>query len=418
MMSARRHFSNEECETLVTIAGQVAMAVSRANIYEDALAANRLRSAFLANISHELRTPLNTIIGYSEMLLGDFYGTLNEQQNERMTHINTGGKQLLNMIQDVLDLAQIEAGQITLSVKPLRVSQIVAEAVAGIKPLADAKNLALDVDTGQVEPLVRADPQYLTQIALNLLNNAVKFTPSGSVKVSIEQATFGGGASTQLGAPAAVFVPDGDWVALRVTDTGIGIKPEDQAIIFESFRQVDNSLSREYGGSGLGLAITRLLVEMHRGYLWVDSALGSGSTFTVLLPVENDPGLTQMVAALPRELRDERALVLVIDDGTGDRQALEATLGDNDYQFVYGDSDNPLITRQLQPDVVIIDVADTWEVLRQLRTDEASSYIPVIVISALDQKTFGDEFGVYFLVEPVDAETLRECVERAVSGMG
>jgi signal transduction histidine kinase len=418
MLSTRRHFSNEECETLVTIAGQVAMAVSRANIYEDALAANRLRSAFLANISHELRTPLNAIIGYSEMLLGDFYGTLNEQQSERVTHINTSGNRLLNMIQDVLDLAQIEAGQITLSVKPLRVSQIVADAVAGVKPLADAKSLALEVNTSLVEPLVRADPQYMTQIALNLLNNAVKFTPSGNVKVGIEQATFNGGASAQVSPPEKVFVPDGDWVALRVTDTGIGIKPEDQAIIFESFRQVDNSLSREYEGSGLGLAITRLLVEMHQGYLWVDSALGSGSTFTVLLPVETDPGLTQMVAVLPRDLTDNRPLVLVIDDGTGDRESLAATLGDNEYQFVYGDSDNPLITRQLQPDVVIIDVADTWEVLRQLRTDEASSYIPIIVISALDQKTFGDEFGVDFLVEPVDAETLRERVERAVGGMG
>lgn len=418
MTTGRRSFSNEECETLVTIAGQVAMAVSRANIYEDALAANRLRSAFLANISHELRTPLNTIIGYSDMLLGDFYGSLNEQQNERVAHINTSGTHLLNMIQDVLDLAQIEAGQIALNVKPLRISQVVADAVAGIKPMADAKNLALEIIDTPVEPTVRADPEYMTQIALNLLNNAVKFTPQGGVRVRVEHAVFSGGTSGQVSAPDKVFVPDGDWVALRVTDTGIGIKLEDQAIIFESFRQVDNSLSREYGGSGLGLAITRQLVALHRGYLWVESAPGSGSTFTVLLPVEHDPGMTQMVAALPPELRDERPLILVIDDGTGDRQALEATLGDEDYQFVYGDNDNPLIARQLQPDVIIIDVADTWEVLRQLRTDELVSYIPIIIISALDQRTFGDEFGVDFLVEPVDAETLRERVENAVRGMG
>jgi CheY-like chemotaxis protein len=300
----------------------------------------------------------------------------------------------------------------------MRVSQIIAEAITAVKDQADTKSLALEVSITQIEPLVRADPQYMTQIALNLLNNAVKFTPSGSVRVGVDRVAFGGGTSSQLVAPGSVFVPDGDWVVLRVTDTGIGIKPEDQSIIFESFRQVDNSLSREYGGSGLGLAITKLLVEMHRGFLWVESALGSGSTFTVLLPLEEDKGMTQMVSALPPELRDQRVLVLVIDDGTGDRQTLEANLSDENYQVVYADSDSSPIARQLQPDVIIIDVEDTWEVLRQLRTDETSAYIPIIVISPLDQKTFGDEFGVDFLIEPVDAETLRERVQHAVGGVG
>ncbi|MCC6801395.1 MAG: GAF domain-containing protein [Anaerolineae bacterium] len=284
MTSTRRRFSEDEREMLVMIAGQVAIAVSHADLYGDALTLSRLRSAFLANISHELRTPLTAIIGYSDMLLSGFYGALNEQQSDRVNRINGSGKHLLDMIDDVLNLSRLEAGQITLSRTAIHTSSVLSEVIDEITPSAHEKNLALEVRIAPDEPPARADRQYLRQVIANLLRNAVKFTPAGSIRVEVQMAAFEDGRSPQISAPNHVVVPDGDWVALRVSDTGIGIKPEDQGIIFESFRQVDYSTARQYGGTGLGLAITRRVVELHGGCLWVESEVGAGSTFTVLLP--------------------------------------------------------------------------------------------------------------------------------------
>ena len=419
MISERRRFTGEECETLVTIAGQVAIAVSHANLYLEALAVNRLRSAFLANISHELRTPLNAIIGYSEMLLSEFYGALNEQQTDRLARVNTSGKHLLNMIDDVLDLSKIEAGQITLSPASIFTSQVLEDVLTGIRPQIAEKKLSLEIGITPDEPLVRADRHYLTQIISNLLKNAVKFTHEGGIHIDVLTTTFSGGSSRNITPPMSVYVPGGDWVALRVTDTGIGIKSEDQELIFESFRQVDSSTVREYGGPGLGLAISRRLVEMHEGYIWVDSELGIGSTFTVLLPTVNlglvdDLNLTTIH-------RDHRPLVLVIDDGPADRQLLQDYLDPADYHVVC--TANPgaaqEIVRVLQPDLVITDVVmpevTGWDVLRGLKADEQTAQIPVIVISILDQRKLGFELGAAdFLLKPVDRDTLRTQVQLAL----
>ena len=279
----RRKFTPEECETLVTIAGQVAMAVSHAMLYEEALAANRLKSAFLATISHELRTPLNAIIGYSDMLLSEFYGTLNEQQQDRLMRVNGSGKHLLTLIDDVLDLSKIEAGQITLVPQIMRLSNMLPIALDPLRDEAEAKHLEITVTIDPDEPLIRADNRYLPLIMSKLLKNAVKFTPEGSVDVEILRVQSGRQRQLHHHPADHLMIPYGDWVALRVSDTGMGISPENLDIIFESFRQVDNSTVREYSGTGLGLAITRRLVEMHEGYIWVASALDVGSVFTVLL---------------------------------------------------------------------------------------------------------------------------------------
>lgn len=286
MTSRQRKFTGEECETLVTIAGQVAIAVSHAKLYEEALAASRLKSAFLANTSHELRTPLNAIIGYSEMLLGGTYGDLNDQQRDRLARVSDSGKHLLSLIDNVLDLSQIESGQVSLMMQTLRASDSLDDLIREIMPHAQAKNLTLEVSINPHEPPVRVDHNSLRRIAAHLLENAVKFTASGGVRVELAPAT-----TEQAAPPKRLRVPSGDWLALRVIDTGIGIRPEDQEIIFESFRQVDSSTGREYEGNGLGLAITHRLVELNQGYLWVESALNAGSTFTVLLPAAQDAAL-------------------------------------------------------------------------------------------------------------------------------
>ncbi|MEO8393438.1 MAG: ATP-binding protein, partial [Chloroflexota bacterium] len=326
---------------------------------------------------------------------------------------------LLGMIDDVLDLSKIEAGQITLSPASIFMSQVLDDVLQKIKPEIAEKKLSLQVSISPDEPLVRADRHYLTQIISNLLKNAVKFTHEGSIHINVLSTTFSGGSSRHIKPPMSIYVPEGDWVTLRVTDTGIGIKPEDQELIFESFRQVDSSTVREYGGPGLGLAISRRLVEMHEGYIWVDSDLGVGSSFNVLLPTVK----LGLVDDLNIEAvhRDQRPLVLVIDDGPADRQLLQDYLDAADYQVVC--TANPgaaqEIVRTLQPDLVITDVVmpevSGWDVLRGLKADPQTAHIPVIVISILDQPKRGYDLGAAdFLVKPVDRETLRAQVQRAL----
>lgn len=353
------------------------------------------------------------------MLLSEFYGTLNDQQRDRVNRVNSSGKHLLTMIDDVLDLSKLEAGQITLSRLPLYISDVLNEVMDEIMPEAQEKNLAVTVNVSPDELPARADRQYLRQVIANLLRNAVKFTPSGSIQVNLLMVAFDSGASPQIGVPARIAVPDGDWVALRVSDTGIGIKPEDHGIVFESFRQVDNSTARQYGGTGLGLAITRRVVELHEGCIWVESAVDVGSTFTVLLPIAR-PGLIDDFD-LASVQRDQRPVVLVIDDGPADRKLLQDYLGETDYQVICTANSTAVldIARQLQPDVVITDVmmpeANGWDVLRVLKADTDTARIPVIVLSVLDQKMLAYGLGAAdYLVKPVDRETLREQVQRTL----
>ena len=277
MFARQRKFTDEERETIMTISGQVAMAVSNASLYAEALDANRLKSMFLATISHELRTPLNAIIGYSDMLLAEMYGEINEQQQDRIERVNRSGKHLLSLINDLLDLSKIEAGEVQYTPRPTLFSSVLAETLEQIAPRADAKRLKIEINVTPDERPVAAEPQYLRQIVTNLLDNAVKFTHEGSIRVDIQAARPNNGRA------------EGDYFAIMVKDSGIGIAPADQKIIFDSFRQVDGSTAREYGGTGLGLAITRRLVELQGGHIWVESALGAGSTFTVALPVFDAP---------------------------------------------------------------------------------------------------------------------------------
>ena len=409
MTSGTREFTDEECETLVTIAGQVAMAVSRANLYEEALAVNRLRTAFIANVSHELRTPLNSILGYSDMLLSEFYGTLNEQQQDRVARINSSGKRLLGVLDDVLHLSKIEAGQVMLTRQPLRASEVINELVSAARPQAEAKNLSFKLIALAEEPLIYADRQYLAQIIGHLIDNAIKFTASGGIKLellSIDSRPW------PIQPPAQFDAPEGEWLAIRIIDTGIGIRASDQRMIFESFRQVDSSGTREYEGVGLGLAISQRLVELHDGYLWVESEVGAGSVFTVLLPTLDAD--EDALSPAERGERGQRPLVLVIDDGSTDRQLINASLGEADYQIICTDDlDEALeIARELQPDILIADRAgDGSHLLRRLEVDALTEGIPVIVIAA--ENGSGD-----VLVKPFAPEALRVEVKRALGEHG
>jgi len=224
---------------------------------------NRLKSDFLATMSHELRTPLNSILGFSEVLVGT---TLNDKQSRWVHNIRTSGESLLQLINDVLDLAKIEAGKMQVRPEELSLPDLCENLLGMFRPMGDKKNLDLRGLYDPTLPLIRQDPVKLRQILSNLLSNAIKFTPEGGrVGLKVE--------------------PDGSDFLIHVVDTGVGIGPEDQEAVFEKFRQAENTLTREHEGSGLGLSIVRELAKLLGGGVTLRSELGRGSTFTVRLPV-------------------------------------------------------------------------------------------------------------------------------------
>jgi signal transduction histidine kinase len=229
---------------------------------------NRLKSDFLATMSHELRTPLNSILGFSEVLLSS--NQLGEKQLRWVQNIQSSGDQLLNLINDILDLAKIEAGKMQLRLEEFSLHDVCEGLLSMFRPLAEKKNIDLRDQVGPDIPLLRQDPGKLQQILSNLLSNAIKFTPEGG-RVHLKAET------------------DAVHVVLTVTDTGVGIAPEDQELVFEKFRQAGNPLTREHAGTGLGLSIVRELCKLLGGEVTLQSELGRGSSFTVRLPLQLSP---------------------------------------------------------------------------------------------------------------------------------
>lgn len=229
--------------------------------------ADRLKSEFMANMSHELRTPLNAIIGFSELLLDGIDGNINDVQRTDLTHILESGQHLLGIINDILDLSKIEAGRMELVKEEVDLSGIIGGVVSVAKTLIKGKDIKLTVQTEEGLPTITADGKKLKQIILNLISNAAKFTERGEISI---KAGLTGGQN----------------FLISVRDTGVGIREEDIPKVFEKFRQIDMSSTRNKGGTGLGMAITKRLVEMHGGTIWLESKVGVGTTFYVKLPID------------------------------------------------------------------------------------------------------------------------------------
>jgi PAS domain S-box-containing protein len=233
---------------------------------DEATHATHAKSQFLANMSHELRTPLNAILGYTELILDNIYGETPEKMRAVLKRLQVNGNHLLGLINDVLDLSKIEAGQLTLDLADYSLADVVHTVVAAIEPLASGKKLALTADVSPNLSIGRGDGRRLAQVLLNLVGNAIKFTDKGEVTI---KATLLDGSFT---------------VAVR--DTGPGIAPSDQRKIFEEFQQADNVATKRKGGTGLGLSIAKRIIGMHGGRIWVESEVGKGSTFAFTIPVK------------------------------------------------------------------------------------------------------------------------------------
>jgi signal transduction histidine kinase len=265
-------FPAETIELLTTFATQSALAIQNARLFREienksrqVETASRHKSQFLANMSHELRTPLNAILGYTELIADKIYGEVPERMQEVLGRVDKSGRHLLGLINDILDLSKIEAGQLTLALSDYSMADVVQSVAVSVEALAREKKLELAVTVDPDLPLGRGDQRRLTQVVLNLVGNALKFTDAGRVAVRASRA--------------------GEAFLVEVADTGPGIAPEDQAKIFEEFQQAESTTARAKGGTGLGLAIARRIVEMHGGRMWVESTLGRGSTFTFTVPI-------------------------------------------------------------------------------------------------------------------------------------
>jgi signal transduction histidine kinase len=266
-------FPAEVVDVLKTFATQSALAIQNARLFREIAdksqqleAASRHKSEFLANMSHELRTPLNAVIGFSEVLLQRMFGALNDKQDEYLKDIYASGQHLLSLINDILDLSKIEAGRMELAAAPFHLPTALENAVTLVKERAARHGIALELDLDPRLGELVGDERKVKQVLLNLLSNAVKFTPEGG-RISLKAGRTDG------------------LVQIAVTDTGIGIAPEDQAAIFEEFRQVGSDETRKQEGTGLGLTLAKKFVELHGGRIWVESEPGRGSTFTFTLPL-------------------------------------------------------------------------------------------------------------------------------------
>ncbi len=233
--------------------------------------ANRLKSEFLASMSHELRTPLNVIIGFSELMMDEVPGEINEEQRQCLNDILNSSNHLLNLINEVLDLSKIESGKVKLKLENVALTEIIECLTKTMVPILTIRKQSLDVELEERLPPVHANKAKLKQVLLNLLSNAAKFTPDGG-KLKIEA------------------VREGDWCRVSVVDNGIGIKKEDQERIFEPFSQLDITPAKDKGGAGLGLTIVKKIIEKHGGRIWVESKYGKGSRFTFTLPIVQQDG--------------------------------------------------------------------------------------------------------------------------------
>lgn len=360
--------------------------------------ANRAKSEFLATMSHELRTPLNAIIGFSEILRDEILGTLNDEQKELVLDIRTSGNHLLAMINDILDLSKIEAGRMDLQLEYFSVQEAVTEVNTIITALANKKRIQLVLELSQ-DVTIEADKLKFKQILYNLLSNAIKFTDEG------------GTVTTKLEVLSSALLGS-------VTDTGVGISPQDREKLFQPFTQLDASSTRAHGGTGLGLALTNRLIQLHGGKIWVDSEINRGSTFSFTFPLHQQTEQIDVTAPdtstseTAGSLNDNRT-ILIAEDNEQAAQLLGIYLTEAGYRVEYATDGEEAIKKasEIRPFAITLDILlpkkDGWQVLREMKTKPNLQSIPVIIVSVTEERQLAFGLGaVDHLVKPIDKEIL------------
>jgi signal transduction histidine kinase/CheY-like chemotaxis protein len=428
-------FNEKDQRLLTTIAANVGVALKKAGLFEEvkqarmeaeaarktAEQANAAKSAFLSTVSHELRTPLTSILGFAKIIKKRLEEKIFpvtdksdpkinktvQQISENLNVVVAEGERLTHLINDVLDLAKIEAGKMEWNMEPVPLPEIVERAIAATTALFDQKDLKLERQIEADLPEITGDRDKLIQVVVNLLSNAVKFTETGAVTCH-------------------VFKKDNE-IVVGITDTGIGIAPEDYAAVFEQFKQVGDTLTDKPKGTGLGLPICKEIVEHHNGHIWLESELGKGSTFFFSLPfinTEENAKKPLQFADLLRQLKKRveqshpsvngtHATILVVDDEEGIRSLLRQELTEAGYNIEEAANGKEALAkiRKVRPDLILLDVMmpemNGFDVAAILKNDPQTMDIPIIILSIVQDKARGYRIGVdRYLTKPIDTTLL------------
>jgi PAS domain S-box-containing protein len=377
---------------------------------EAAETANRAKSTFLANMSHELRTPLNAIIGYSEMLREEAEDAGQDDIAPDLGKIYNAGKHLLALINDILDLSKIEAGKMELYLETFEIEPMLQNVLTTIQPLVHEKHNTLQLHFGPNLGLMHSDLTKVRQNLFNLLSNASKFTENGTIILEVERQQ----------------AAEGDWMFFHVKDSGIGMSEEQLSKLFQAFSQADTSTTRKYGGTGLGLAITRRFSQMMGGDVTVESEVGKGSTFTLMIPAatpeakvtpDNAEGMSIVEAAA--KIPAGTTTVLVIDDDANVRDLLKRFLTKEGFrvELAANGEEGLRIARETRPEAITLDVMmpgmDGWAVLMALKADPVLMNVPVIMLTMLDNKNLGYALGVTdYLTKPINREQVLNVLKK------
>jgi len=367
---------------------------------------SRYKSEFLANMSHELRTPLNAIMGFSEILLDLTMNLTAGERTEFLRNIHSSGQHLLGLINDILDLAKIEAGKMDLHPEEMPVMAALQEITAILDPMARQQGLQLRTVGAVDAGVIKADRSKFKQVLYNLLSNAVKFTPApGTITVSVKDSP--------------------EQLTVSVEDTGIGMKPEDLPKLFREFEQIDGSYTRRYQGTGLGLALCRRFVEMHGGRIWAESQFGKGSIFTFTIPREPRPAAVSPVEeAAPTLETMELPLALVIEDDPASSQRMTAEIQGVGFRVAHASDGEQAVRKAMEilPDLLVMEtvlpVKDGWQVLQELRARAATADVPVLVCSVTRNQSLMDQFGVAgYVAKPWATKTMQDELRRIGQGI-